>query len=283
MARNILKAGYPLTVYNRTRSKTESLAELGAEVADTPKACAEVSDVTVICVAYPEDVEAVVEGPNAALEGAAASGSILVDTSTIGPVTTRRLAELCAARGTSFLDAPVTGGTVGAEDARLIFMVGGEREAFEKARPVLETMGKEIFYLGASGAGAIMKLIVNQQWSAYAQVLAEGLTLGTKAGLRPDDVVAVLAAMTGGKGFIAWKGPKIIRGDYTTSFRLHHMHKDVSLVHELAEALAVPVPVTTATLTQFTAARAAGLDEADFTVLLAVMEQMANCPVRVED
>lgn len=283
MARNILKAGYPLTVYNRTRSKTEPLAELGAEVADTTKACAEASDVTVICVAYPEDVEAVVDGPNGALEGAAASGSVLVDTSTIGPVMTRRLAERCSARGVPFLDAPMTGGTIGAEGARLIFMVGGEREVFETVRPVLETMGKEVFYAGPSGAGAIMKLIVNQQWAAYAQVLAEGLTLGTKAGLKPEEMVAVLAAMTGDKGFIAWKGPKIIRGDYATTFRLHHMHKDVALVHELAEAVSVPAPVTTATLTQYVAARAAGLDDADFTALLAVMEQMAHCPVQVED
>ena len=282
MARNILRAGYPLTVYNRTRPKTEPLAQLGAQVAESPRACAAASDVTVICVAYPEDVEAVVDGPEGALEGAEASGAVLADASTIGPAMTRRLAARCAERGVAFLDAPVTGGTLGAEEASLIFMVGGERDALERARPVLETMGKQMFYMGPSGAGAIMKLIVNQQWAAYAQVLAEGLTLGTKAGLKPEEIVAVLAAMTGDKGFIAWKGPKIIRGDYATTFHLHHMHKDVSLVHELAEDVAVPVPLTTATLTQYTAARAAGLDDADFTALLAVMEQLAQCPVRVE-
>lgn len=283
MAKNIIKQGYPLTVFNRSPSKAEPLAELGARVADSPRACAEASDVTFVCVSYPEDVEAVVVGPQGALEGAASSGSVLVDCSTIGPAMTRSLSERCSARGVSFLDAPVTGGTLGAEEARLIFMVGGRREALERARPLIEAMGKEIFYMGPSGAGAVMKLIVNQQWAAYAQVLAECITLGTKAGLPPEAVVEVLAAMTGGKGFIAWKGPKIIRGDYSTTFRLHHMHKDVALTHDLAEALAVPVPVTSATLTQYTAARAAGLDDSDFTALLAVMEQMANCPVRVED
>lgn len=283
MARNILKAGHALTVYNRTRSRAEPLVGLGAELADTPRSCAEASEVTLICVSYPEDVESVVTGPNGALKGAESSGSILVDTSTIGPKMTRRLSERCSSKGVRFLDAPVTGGTVGAEEARLIFMVGGEREAFEQALPVLEAMGKEIFFMGPSGAGAIMKLIVNQQWATYAQVLVEGLTLGAKAGLKPEDVVKVLAAMTGGKGFIAWKGPKIIRGDYTTTFRLHHMHKDISLTHELAESLSVPVPVTTATLTQYTAARAAGLDEADFTALLKVMEKLADFPVRAED
>lgn len=283
MARNILKAGYPLTVYNRTKSKTEPMAELGAQVADSPGACAEASDVTFVCVSYPADVESVVSGPDGALEGASASGSILVDCSTIGPTMTRKLAEQCASKGVPFLDAPVTGGTVGAEEARLIFMVGGDKEAFDKARPVIEAMGKEIFYMGPSGAGAIMKLIVNQQWAAYTQVLAEGITLGTKAGLSPEDIVEVLSAMTGRKGLITWKGPKIIRGDYQATFRLHHMHKDVALTHELAEDLAVPVPVTSATLSQYIAAREAGLDDADFTALLAVMEQLANCPVRVKD
>jgi 3-hydroxyisobutyrate dehydrogenase-like beta-hydroxyacid dehydrogenase len=283
MAQNILKKGYTLTVYNRSRSKAEPLAELGAHVAASPQACAEASDVTFICVSYPEDVEAVVAGPQGALEGAASSGSILVDCSTIGPAMTRSLSQRCSEAGVSFLDAPVTGGTLGAEEARLIFMVGGDREAFERARPVIETMGKDIFYMGPSGAGAVMKLIVNQQWAAYTQVLAEGITLGTKAGLAPEAIVEVLAVMTGGKGLIAWKGPKIIRGDYSATFRLHHMHKDVALTHELAEALAVPVPVTSATLTQYIAARAAGLDEADFTALLAVMEQLANCPVRSKD
>jgi 3-hydroxyisobutyrate dehydrogenase-like beta-hydroxyacid dehydrogenase len=283
MAQNILKKGYTLTVYNRSRSKAEPLAELGAHVAASPQACAEASDVTFICVSYPEDVEAVAAGPQGALEGAASSGSILVDCSTIGPAMTRSLSQRCSEAGVSFLDAPVTGGTLGAEEARLIFMVGGDREAFERARPVIETMGKDIFYMGPSGAGAVMKLIVNQQWAAYTQVLAEGITLGTKAGLAPEAIVEVLAVMTGGKGLIAWKGPKIIRGDYSATFRLHHMHKDVALTHELAEALAVPVPVTSATLTQYIAARAAGLDEADFTALLAVMEQLANCPVRSKD
>lgn len=283
MALNILKAGYHLTVYNRTKSKTEPLSEMGAQVADSPRACAEASDLTFICVSYPKDVDAVVAGPDGALEGASASGSILVDCSTIGPEMTRKLAEQCAARGVSFLDAPVTGGTAGAEEARLIFMVGGDNKAFDKARPVIETMGKEIFYMGPSGAGAIMKLIVNQQWAAYTQVLAEGITLGTKAGLAPEDIVEVLSAMTGRKGLITWKGPKIIRGDYETTFRLHHMHKDVALTHDLAEELAVPLPVTSATLSQYTAARAAGLDDADFTAVLAVMEQFANCPVRAKD
>lgn len=283
MARNILKGGYDLTVYNRTASKARPLAEAGATVADSPKACAEASDVTFICVSYPEDVEAVVTGPEGALEGAASSGSILVDCSTIGPAMTRSLSARCAQEGVAFLDAPITGGTAGAEEARLIFMVGGDKKALDAARPVIETMGKEIFYMGPSGAGAIMKLIVNLQWAAYTQVLTEGITLGAKAGLAPEDVVEVLSAMTGRKGLITWKGPRMIRGDYTTTFRLHHMHKDVALTHELAEELAVPLPVTSATLMQYTAARAQGLDESDFTAIMAVMESLANCPVRAKD
>src|SRR5712671_5017220 len=185
MAANLLKAGFPVTVWNRTATRTEPLVAQGARAATTPREAAASADVLITIVSDPPALEQVLFGEQGALAGLR-RGSVLVDSSTVSPTLARRVASACAERGVEFLDAPVTGGTWGAEKGELVFMVGGSAETLKHVEPVLGAMGKRWFHLGPHGAGQTVKLAMNMILALQVDALAEALALVTSAGVAPE-------------------------------------------------------------------------------------------------
>src|SRR5262245_39134895 len=197
MARNVMRAGFPLAVYNRSRVKVDQLAAEGATPAGSAAELARECDVVLSCLPVPRDVESVYLGDGAVV-AAARAGALLCDLSTIDPQTHARIATAAAARQLDYLDAPVSGGTSGARDATLSIMVGGPASGVERARPVLEAMGKNIYHVGPVGAGATVKLI-NQMMGAICHLgVVEGLVLGARAGIDPDLLVEIVSNSSGG-------------------------------------------------------------------------------------
>ncbi len=241
MARNVLRAGFPLVVWNRTASKAEPLLAEGARWAGSPAEVARGAEVVVICVSDTPDVEAVLFGPSGVAEGAA-PGTVVVDCSTIAPNAARSFAERLAARGVRFLDAPVSGGDVGAREGTLAIMVGGEKEAFERALPVLEAMGRTIRHVGPSGSGQVVKLCNQVAAGLNLLAMAEAVLLAERSGVDPQTMLEVVAQGAAGSWMIANLGPRAARGDFAPGFMVDLMQKDLRLVMEQAEASRTPLP-----------------------------------------
>lgn len=242
MARRLVEAGHDVVVHNRTRGREEPLAALGARRAATPRECAAAREVVFTMVSDTPDLEAVVLGPDGAALGLE-PGSVLVDMSTVSPAATRRLAAELEDRGVSMLDAPVSGGSEGAERGTLSIMVGGPAEALERVRPLLEVLGKTITHVGASGAGQVAKA-VNQVIIAgtYASV-AEGMALAMKAGV---DREALLRALSGGAAsswVLANRAQNMLRGEYPLGFRTRLHRKDLEIALDEARERGVSMPV----------------------------------------
>lgn len=242
MAKRLLEAGLDLTVHNRTREREEPLEALGARRAATPRECARDRDLVITMVSDTPDVQAVVLGEEGAVEGMR-DGSVLVDMSTISPATTRLIAAALSDHGVAMLDAPVSGGSEGAEKGTLAVMVGGDAGVLERARPVLEVLGNSITHVGPVGSGQVTKA-VNQVIIAgtYAAV-AEGLALALAAGI---DVEAAHAAVSGGAAG-SWgltnRGPNMIHNHYPLGFRTRLHRKDLGIALESARSLGVAIPV----------------------------------------
>jgi 3-hydroxyisobutyrate dehydrogenase-like beta-hydroxyacid dehydrogenase len=268
-AANLAKAGYELTVYNRTRAKAEAwVAEHGGTVVDSPREVAERSDVVITMVVDGPQVEAMID---AALPGAR-EHALFVDMSTIAPDTARGLAERLRAAGHGFLDAPVTGSSPKAKAGTLVIMVGGEAEDLERARPLLEVMGEKIVHCGAAGQGQAVKVIANTITAINAATLAQGLTVARQAGV---DLDALLESMEGGSAdstMRALKGRPMIEHDFTPLFKLAHMLKDVQLC--LAETRTAGSAFPFAGLAQelYGAGMGRGLGDQDFSAVIRVVE-----------
>jgi 3-hydroxyisobutyrate dehydrogenase len=243
MAMNILKAGHEVTVHNRTREREESLAAEGAARAATPREAAAGAEIIVICVSDTPDVEEIILGDEGVIHGAP-QGSIVVDMSTISPSAARRMAEMLAEKGVGMLDAPVSGGSEGAQNGTLSIMFGGEARVFEKALAILETMGKTITHVGTIGAGQVTKAINQIVITGTYLTMAEGLTIGMKAGL---DMEKVLQAIGGGAAS-SWvlhnRGRNVINNSYPLGFRLSLHHKDLNIALETARELGATLPAT---------------------------------------
>lgn len=276
MADHLLKAGHSLTVYNRTRAKAAPLAARGAQVAGTIAEVAGQATIIFLCVGDTADVEEMAEG----LLPAMRPGSLVVDTSTISPAASRRLAARFAARGAQFLDAPCTGSKSGATNATLTFMVGGERAAFERAQPYLEILGEKIFHVGAQGSGLQVKLTQNLIGALTIQAMAEGFVLARKAGIAPSVVLEVLQNSVARNPLIEGKLPLVLSRRFETHFSLKWMHKDLGLMLESANALQVPLPATALVREIFGAGIALGHGEQDFAAAVRVMEMLAGVEVR---
>jgi 3-hydroxyisobutyrate dehydrogenase len=233
MCGHVLDAGYTVTVNNRTRARTEPLLERGAAWADTPADVAGASDVVFSIVGYPADVRAVILGEDGALSGAAA-GSVLVDMTTSEPSLAVEISSAASAKGVSELDAPVSGGDVGARNATLSIMVGGDAGALERVRPLLEVMGKTIVYQGGPGAGQHTKM-VNQILIATGMIgVCEALLYGYKAGLELETVLESVASGAAGSWSLSNYGPRMLAGDFEPGFVVEHFIKDMGIA--LAEA-----------------------------------------------
>jgi 3-hydroxyisobutyrate dehydrogenase len=279
MASNVMKAGFPLTVWARRPESADALREAGAEWAETPHALAERCDVIVTCVTNSPDVRGLVL--DAGLLEGARPGTTIVDMSTIAPATSRELAEHCAAHGVDFLDAPVSGGTQGATAGTLTIMVGGEARALEKARPVLEAMGQRIFHVGPSGAGEVVKLVNNLLVGTIAAATAEALVLGAKAGADVATMAEVVGASTGASWQLANQFPlRAFNGGFQPGFMTDLLVKDLDLALDLGGEMRSPLFLAGLVRQLYGESQARGNGRSDYTSLLRVLESIAGVEVR---
>jgi 3-hydroxyisobutyrate dehydrogenase len=278
MAANLRRAGFEVTVWNRTVEKAEIWArEHGGELAASPAAVAEASDVVITMVVDGGQVESVLLGDDGVADGAR-DGLLCVDMSTIGPSEAQRIGAALAERGPRFMDAPVTGSSPKAEDGTLTIMAGGEREDFERAKPLFEVMGELVVHAGPLGHGQMVKVINNTVGAINTAVAAEALLVGKQAGLDLDALVTVMRGGSGGSVMLDLKAEPMLSHDYTTLFKLAHMLKDVRLCREAAKAVGGgPLMEFLEPVERILAeADEQGLGEADFAALLEVLEQRAG-------
>jgi 3-hydroxyisobutyrate dehydrogenase-like beta-hydroxyacid dehydrogenase len=276
MAANLVKAGFELTVWNRTASKAEEFsARHGAVSAATPAQAAAEADIVVTMVVDGPQVQQVLLGEDGVAAGAK-PGTLCVDCSTIGPAATREIAAGLASHGLTMLDAPVTGSSPRAEDGTLTIMAGGSADDFERARPVLEAMGSTVIHAGPLGHGQMVKLINNSVAAINAAVVGQALLVRARAGVDLDALTKVMAAGSGGSTMLELKAGPMRAHDYTTLFKLEHMLKDIRLCLEEGQAIGAPFPFAAVTREILTAGMGRNLGEADFAALIEVLEAAAG-------
>jgi 3-hydroxyisobutyrate dehydrogenase len=277
MAANLARAGFELTVWNRTASTAERFCSehQGVTHAGTPAQAAREAEVVVTMVVDGPQVEQVLLGENGAATGAA-PGTLCIDCSTIGPSAARGIAGALAEREIELLDAPVTGSSPRAEDGTLTIMAGGSEEAFARARPVLEAMGKLIVHAGPLGHGQMVKLINNAVAAANAAVLGEALLVARRAGVDLDALTEVMGAGSGGSAMLDLKADPMRRHDFTPLFKLEHMLKDVRLCLEEGQAAGAPFQFAALTREILSAGMGRGLGQEDFAALIEVLEGLAG-------
>lgn len=243
MALNILKAGHEVVVYNRTREKELPLADAGALRADSPREAAADAGIIITCVSDTPDVEAVILGDEGIIHGAPA-GSLVIDMSTISPAATRHIAAKLADRKIRMLDAPVSGGSEGAQNATLAIMVGGEAEDVQHAMPVLEVMGKTITHVGSIGSGQITKAINQVILAGTFMGVAEGMVLGMKAGLDMQKVTDAISGGAAGSWVLSNRAMNMVNNTYPLGFRTRLHHKDLRIALEVARDLGATLPAS---------------------------------------
>jgi len=278
MAANLLAKGHDIVVWNRTAARMDPLVDLGASAASSPAEVAAGSDVVLICVSDTPDVEAVVEGPGGLLDGLRA-GSLVVDHSTISPAATVRLAAVVAERGGSWLDAPVSGGSEGAERGTLSIMVGGDKDDLERAMPFLEAYGTTITHVGPVGAGQQVK-IVNQILVVGNQLaVSEALLFAQQAGL--DLAITMDAVKEGAAGswMLANRGPQMIERDWRPGFSIDLQQKDLRLALEAADELGVPLPGTSLVFQLYRALQNKGLGAEGNHALVKALEDLSGITI----
>jgi 3-hydroxyisobutyrate dehydrogenase-like beta-hydroxyacid dehydrogenase len=277
MAANLLGAGFELTVWNRTAATAEafSVKHPGARLAATPAEAAANSEIVITMVVDGPQVEHVLLAEDGAAT-AAPPGTLFVDCSTTGPGAARAIGAALAERGFELVDAPVTGSSPRAEDGTLTIMAGGSDEAFERAKPVLEAMGKLIVHAGPLGHGQVVKVINNAVAAVNTAVVGEALLVGARTGVDLDALTEVMGAGSGASAMLALKAEPMRRHDYTTLFKLEHMLKDVRLCLEEGQAAGAPFQFAALVREVLTAAMGRGLGDADFAALIEVLEGQAG-------
>lgn len=276
MAAHLQAAGHALRVYNRDHTKTKPLADMGAEVCDSPASAAQCAQFVCLMVADDAAMRAVMLGPQGVMNHAA-QGTIIVGCGTNTPALARELARAAAARGLSYLDAPVLGSLAQARARELVFLVGGEGAAIEQVKPILCAMGKMARRIGESGSGAALKLINNMLLAALTGALAEAAVVAEAAGLDPAAALEALGEGSVGSRALKTKLPKMFARDFSPQFALELMNKDLSYFAELARDLDCAVPIATLVLRRFADAQRDGLGKLDFG---AVFLQAAAGPLR---
>ncbi|MGN8771853.1 NAD(P)-dependent oxidoreductase [Paenibacillus barengoltzii] len=271
MASNLLRAGYPVTVYNRTASKAAPLTELGATVAASPQEAAAGADVVITMVSNDDSIIEVYEGDNGVLAGIR-SGTTVIDCSTISPALVQRLAKQIAALGSSFLDAPVTGSSPAAIDGTLVFMVGGSAETLAQVMDLFDTMGKKVLHMGDNGSGAVAKLAHNTIVGINNLALAEGFAIAAKSGLPADRFLELVQLGSAGSKAAELKGRKIIEHDFTNQFSLALMLKDLKLASSLTDGSGIPAPMLNLAKSLFQAGQTQGFGDEDLSSIVKVYE-----------
>jgi 3-hydroxyisobutyrate dehydrogenase len=275
MAGHLLAAGHPLVVYNRTKSKADALLARGATWADSPAEAARGADVVFVCVTDTPDVEAVVLG-RSGIADAARAGLIVVDHSTISPSATRRLADALEAKGANLLDAPVSGGDVGARNATLAIMVGGDEAAYQTALPLLRHLGKTITHCGPSGAGQLTKLVNQILVSVTNLAVCEAMSFAVNNGLDAQKTIQAVAGGAAGSWQLQNLGPRMVASDFAPGFMIDLQQKDLRLVMQAAGESRTPLPAASLVHQLFAAAQAAGHGRDGTQALYTVLRQFAE-------
>jgi 3-hydroxyisobutyrate dehydrogenase-like beta-hydroxyacid dehydrogenase len=282
MSANIQRAGYPLVVYDIREEVTRPLPEGGARLANSPAEVASLSDVTFTSLPGPKEVEAVALGREGVLEGIK-PGSVYVDLSSSRPTLIRQIEPRFRQKGAHVLDAPVSGGKTGAATRNLAVMVGGEKEVYERIKPILDAFGDKVFYAGEIGAGSVCKLVHNMIGHSVRQAIAEGLTLGVKAGVEPEALWESIRRGSLGRMRVLHEGlvRTMFRGEFEpASFALNLAYKDISLATELAREYSVPMPMSTLAEQIAMQAMNRGWADQDSSVTVLLQEEQAGVQVR---
>jgi 2-hydroxy-3-oxopropionate reductase len=271
MAKNLLKAGYPLTVYDKVPEKIQSLALLGAKEASSPKEVSENSDIVMLSLPGPVEVEEVILGKDGVLEGLK-EGGVVVDLSTIDPSTARKLYEKCKQRKVRFLDAPVSGGAVSAERGTLTIMVGGDRDAYEEVLEVLKVIGKNIVYVGPPGMGQVFKLANNALAGINLVATAEVLAWAKRQGADLYKLYEVIRMSSGNSWIFENRALGMVEGKFEPGFAIRLYRKDIELFLKEASEAGVPAVLTSTVLQILNVALAMGLGEKDANAIIRVFE-----------
>ena len=275
MARNLLKAGFAINVLTRTRSKIEDLIADGAVWCDTPKAIAQKSDVVITNLPDTPDVEQVIAGKDGVFDGVR-PGMLIIDMSTISPVASRKLAQQAQTLGCDFLDAPVSGGDIGAQNATLTIMVGGSEKAFQRALPIFEKLGKTFTLMGDSGAGQITKAANQIVTSINIEAVAEALVFAAKAGVDP---AKVRQALMGGAAYsrsLEFHGQRMIERNFKPGFRMRLHRKDLDIVMETGKEYGITLPIAAQVRELMSATLNAGQGDMDNSSFVLLLEKLSN-------
>lgn len=276
MASNLMGAGYDLVLHNRTKEKAEKLAaEGGGEVAENPRKVAERCAVVITMLPGPTEVEAIVSGEDGLLEGIR-KGSLVIDMSTSSPTLARKLARTARERGASMLDAPVSGGDVGAIEGMLSIMVGGEEEDFERARPLFEAMGNTITHVGPDGTGQVVKAANQIVVALVMEAVAEALVLGSRAGVDPEKMLDVLSGGLAGNRVMEVKREKYLSRHFEPGGQVKYHRKDLGIALAAGREYGVALPATAVVDQMFGALIARGRDGWDHSALVTLVEDLSR-------
>jgi len=275
MVKRLLDAGHGVTGYNRTKSKAQWLLDAGMKWADTPRGVAQAAEITITMVTNTQALQAVTSGADGILEGLGA-GKIYVDMSTVSPAASRELAKKVEAKGAQMLDAPVSGSVSTLDEGKLSIMVGGRRETFERAKPILEAIGPKVTYVGANGLAVSMKIATNLSLAVQMLAFSEGVLLAEKSGIDRQTAVEVLLNSVIASPMVKYRGPFVLDMPDEAWFDVNMMQKDLLLALEMGRQLDVPLPTTAITNEMLTAARGMGLADKDFAILFEVLARMAG-------
>jgi 2-hydroxy-3-oxopropionate reductase len=275
MARNLIGAGHELVAWSRTRADVDELAGDGATAAGNAREVAEQADVTVLMLPDSPQVREVLDGDEGLLAGAR-EGSLVIDMSTISPVVTREIAEEVSGRGIGWVDAPVSGGDVGAREATLSIMAGGSEEDFARAKPLFEALGKTIVHVGPVGSGQVVKACNQVVVALTIEAVSEALVLGSKAGVDPAMIIEVLSGGLAANKVMEVRGRNFLEHDFTPGFRIDLHHKDLGIALQTAREYGVALPNTAAVDQMLQALRSNGRGDRDHSALLTHVEDLAQ-------
>jgi 2-hydroxy-3-oxopropionate reductase len=275
MSLNLVKAGYPVTVWNRTASKTKPVVDAGAKRAESPKEVAEMSDVVISMVTGSDDVKEVLLGEDGAIHGAK-KGDIFIDMSTISPIATVAIASELSKKGVEMLDAPVSGGVIGADNGTLSIMVGGNEKIFNECKPILETMGKTITYIGGNGDGQICKAVNQILVGTTMLGVAEALVFAAKAGVDVEKVHQAVSGGAAGSWQLTNNGARVLKGDMAPGFKIKDYLKDLGIIMETAAVSKMPLPATSLVLQMFRHCQAENMLDNGTQAVVRAVEKLAS-------
>jgi 3-hydroxyisobutyrate dehydrogenase-like beta-hydroxyacid dehydrogenase len=275
MAERLISKGHTVTGYNRTKAKALGLIDKGMKWADSPREVAEASDATFVMVTNSAALQAVANGPDGLLAGLGA-GKLLIDMSTVSPAVSRELAAKVRVQGSDMVDAPVSGSVVTLQQGKLSVMVGGEKSAFDRAKPLLDDVGPRVTHVGPNGLALSLKIAINLSLAVQMLAFSEGVLLAEKSGIPRDVAVDVMTHSVIGSPMVQYRGPMVLKMPDEAWFDVNMMQKDMLLALEMGRQLDVPLPTTAVTNEMLTAARGMGFAKQDFAVMFQALARMAG-------